>query len=281
MNTVDRKKVVRNIGIYYGGALLLAIGGGVLMAGGQDVGGLLFILSPLVMVLIVRFLLRDGWKDAGLRPNLRTEWRWYLGAFLLYPLLFGATVLINVALGFTTFELPSAELVPLLLAGFAVQFVPRMLFSVSEEWGWRGYLEPRLHLLGMTAIPRHILVGLLWGVWHFPLILGTDYTSVPLAIFLPLFLLATVFLAIIFGQMREATGSVWPPVLAHGMGNALGFALLEGGLLAFNNELFGNLVPGSIIITALYGLVALVLVRRRQTADRPTRSEVAMAEAGD
>ncbi len=187
MTTEARNKVVRNIVIYYGGALLLAIAGGVLMASGQEIGGLLFVLSPLVMVLVVRFLLGDGWKDAGLRLNLRTEWRWYVLALLLYPLLFGGALLINVGLGFTTLTVPLSELWPLLLAGFVAQLIPRMLFSVSEEWGWRGYLEPRLQMLGLTAVPRHIVVGLLWGVWHFPLILGSDYTTVPLPIFLPLF----------------------------------------------------------------------------------------------
>ena len=36
--------------------MLLAIGAGFVMASRQEAGGLLFILSPLVMVLIVRFL---------------------------------------------------------------------------------------------------------------------------------------------------------------------------------------------------------------------------------
>ena len=263
--TIENKHTVRrNIIIFYIGALLLSIIGGVIMAAGQEAGGLLFILSPLLMVLVVRFLLGDGWKDAGLRLNIKREWRWYLFGLLLYPILFPLVIGINMLLGFTTMTMTVTEFLPILLAGFVVQLVPRMFFAMSEEWGWRGYLEPRLALLGIADLRRHILLGVLWGVWHFPLILSTDYTTTPYLIFLPIFLIGTIFLAIIFGQMRRSSDSVWPEVLMHGMGNALGFALIDGNLIAFNNELAGNIVPGSITITILYGLIAWLIWRRRQ-----------------
>ena len=263
MSDEKNNNVRRHIIIFYAGALLLSTAGGFIMASGQDAGGLLFVLSPLVMVLVVRFLLRDGWKDAGLRLNFRKQWGWYLFALLLYPAAFALAVAINVLLGFATLTMSFAEFVPLLLAGFAVQLVPRMFFALSEEWGWRGYLEPRLALLGMRDLPRHTLVAVLWGIWHFPLILSTDYTTIPYLVVLPIFMIGIFFLAVIFGQLRQASGSVWPAVLMHGMGNALGFALLQGNLIAFNNELLGNIVPGSITITVIYALVALLIWRRR------------------
>jgi len=263
MTTLQNNKVRRNIIIFYVGAMLLAIAGGIIMASGEEAGGLVFILSPLVMVLIVRFLLGDGWKDAGLHLNIKKSWGWYLFALLLYPVVFSLVIAVNVLLGFTTLAMAVSELLPILLTGFVIQFVPRMFFALSEEWGWRGYLEPRLALLGMRDIQRHIMVGVLWGLWHFPLILSTDYTSVPLLIFLPLFMIGIIFLAIIFGQMRKSSDSVWPAVVMHGMGNALGFAIVEGNLIAYHNEMLGNIVPGSITITVIYGLIAIVMLRRR------------------
>lgn len=262
--TTENGKSLRNIIIFYVGTLLLASGGGVIMASGQEAGGLLFILSPLLMVLIVRFFLGAGWQDAGLRLNLTKHWRWYVFALLLYFVLFPLIIAINVLLGFTTLTAGLAQLVPLLLTGLATQFGPRLIYSLAEEWGWRGFLEPQLAQLGLGDTPRHFLVGILWGVWHFPLILSTEYTSTPLPIFLPLFLIGTILLAFIFGQLRKTTNSVWPAVLLHGMANTLGFAIIEGNLIAFNNELLGNIVPGSITITILYGLLAIWIMRRKQ-----------------
>jgi membrane protease YdiL (CAAX protease family) len=271
MTQQQNDKTVRNIIIFYIGTLSLAIGGGLIMASGQEAGGLLFILSPLVMVLIVRFLLGDGWKDAGLVLNIRRNWGWYLFALLLHPVSFLVIIAINVLMGFTILSMSIAELPPLLMAGFAMQFVPRMLFALSEEWGWRGYLEPRLSRLGLPDLQRHLVVGLLWGVWHFPLILSTDYTTVALPVFLPLFMIGVFLLAIVFGQMRKSSDSVWPAVLLHGMGNVLGFALLEGNLIAFNNELFGNIVPGSITTTLVYGLIAFLVWQRRNVSPSKER----------
>lgn len=263
MKNEESNKTWRSIAVFYVGTMLLAIGAGLVMASGQESGGLLFILSPLLMVLIVRFLLGDGWKDAGLGLHIKKSWGWYLFAVLMYPLLFLVIIIINVLFGFTVVTMTLSELLPVVMAGFGIQFIPRMLFSLSEEWAWRGYLEPRLSSLGIAHLQRHIVVGLLWGIWHFPLILSTAYTSVPLAIFLPLFMICVILLAIIFGQMRKSSNSVWPAVLLHGMGNAVGFAILEGKILAYNNELFGGIVPGSITVTLVLGFVAFLVWRRR------------------
>lgn len=262
--TNSNNKTVRNIMIYYGGTILLASGGGFMMAAGQDVGGLLFVLSPLLMVLIVRFFLGAGWQDAGLRLNLGKQWRWYLFALLLNLVLFPLVIAINVLLGFTTLNISVAEFVPLLLTGVAMQFLPRLIYALSEEWGWRGFLDPKLEQLGLADTQRHLLMGILWGLWHLPLILGTDYTTVPLPIFLPLFLVGTILLAFMFGQLRKMTRSVWPAVLLHGMANTVGYAIVEGNFIGFNNELLGNIVPGSITITVLYALLAFWMMRQQQ-----------------
>ena len=257
-------KTIRNIIIFYAGTMLLAIGGGLVMASGQYAGGLLFILSPLVMVLIVRFVLGDGWKDAGLSLNLKESWGWYLFALLLYPIIFLITIIINMVLGFTTITMTVGELLPALLTGFAFQLLPRMFFALSEEFAWRGYLEPRFTTMGMPDLQRHLVVGVLWGIWHFPLIFSTDYTNVSYLIFLPMFMISVLFLAIIYGQIRKSSRSVWPEVLMHGMANAVGFAILEGNLIAYNNEWLGSIATGGLTITVIYGLVALIIWARKK-----------------
>ncbi len=94
-------------------------------------------------------------------------------------------------------------------------------------------------------------------------VVSTDYTSVPLLIFFPLFMVGVTLLSIIFGQLRKSSGSVWLAVLMHGMANALGFAILEGNLIHYNNELFGSIVPGSITTTLVYGLIAFSIWQRK------------------
>lgn len=264
MSIKQDKLSSRNIIIFYIGTLLLSVGGGLIMASGQGAGGLLFILSPLIMVLVVRILLGDGWKDAGLKWNLKQSWRWYLLALFLYFLVFPLIIGVSVLFGFTTLNMTVAEFLPIFLTGMAVQFVPRMIYSLSEEWGWRGYLEPRLEQLGFDDVQRHVAVGVLWGIWHFPLIMSSEYTTVPLIIFLPLFVLGTIMLAFVFGQMRKASGSVWPAVLLHGIANTMGYAILEGNFITYNNEIMGNIAPGGILIVIIFGFISFWIMRRRR-----------------
>jgi membrane protease YdiL (CAAX protease family) len=63
-----------------------------------------------------------------------------------------------------------------MLLGPAIQFV----FALGEELGWRGFLLPRLMMLG--KLRAYLILGLAWGLWHAPLILvGFNYPGHPIA----------------------------------------------------------------------------------------------------
>jgi membrane protease YdiL (CAAX protease family) len=48
------------------------------------------------------------------------------------------------------------------------------ILLMTEELGWRGWLQTRLAGLGFW--PMSLIIGVLWGVWHAPLILmGHNY----------------------------------------------------------------------------------------------------------
>ena len=266
MSSVNQNsRIKRNIVLFVVGAYALSIGGGLLLAGGNEAGGLLFIIGPLLMTLLLRFFGGDGWRDAGLGLKLKDSWGWYVLSLLAYPLTFVIVIALGGLASVVSFNFTVPDLLPLLVVGFVANLIPRTLFALFEEWGWRGYLEPRLLALGVPDLRRHVIVGLIWAVWHLPLILATDYTDIPLVIFWPLFVVGVTVAAIVYGQVRKASGSVWPAVLMHGIANALAFGIIDNDLMTFNNKVLAYIAPESILTIVLWAGLGWLLLRNAQS----------------
>jgi membrane protease YdiL (CAAX protease family) len=109
--------------------------------------------------------------------------RWYAVVLLATPLL--ATVVLLVLSLFSPEFIPviftSDDKSTLLLTGVGVG----LMVGIFEELGWTGFVVPRMRL--RYGIPTTgIIVGLLWGAWHFLAFWETNSFSgaLPLAIML-------------------------------------------------------------------------------------------------
>jgi membrane protease YdiL (CAAX protease family) len=122
-------------------------------------------------------------------------------------------------------ELPlSVELIVLLQVaqGLTLAVPINSAFAFGEEFGWRGYLLPRLiGLLGPW--PGLLAQGAIWGLWHAPIIglAGYNYPQHPY-LGMPFFVVFCTLFGIVIGWLRLASGSVWPPTIAHASLNAIG-----------------------------------------------------------
>jgi membrane protease YdiL (CAAX protease family) len=204
-----------------------------------------------------RFILRQ--PITSLRLNTLGPKRFYLWAWFLPGLLSVTTAIFTILFGLAEFDpqfsfmregLASApggtRIDPLLViiaqSAFGILLAPYInaLFALGEELGWRGFLLPKLVPLGQwKAI---ILSGVIWGVWHAPVIVqGHNYPGYPISgIFMMIVL--TILLGTILAWLYFETRSPWAPALAHGAFNAAaglpllflkpGFNLAFGGTLA-------------------------------------------------
>jgi membrane protease YdiL (CAAX protease family) len=136
---------------------------------------------------------------------------------LLGPaLIFAVGLVVLAALGLTTLAAPQiqgsvAGVALNLLAGL----VAGALFALCEEVGWRGYMLP--HMRGFGPVAAMLIVGLLHGVWHLPLLLTTDlyHAAGDPRIIAPLFLITLTLAGVFYGYLRVTTGSIWPVAGAH------------------------------------------------------------------
>ncbi len=182
------------------GALIL---GGFRIVPGATSWGQYIILAVMwvpgvAAVLTVKLITREGFGALRLRFG---SWRPYAIAALIVPACFLVIYLLTWLLGlgqpdwkFTSFldqiakqsagempPMPSPFLVwpAIFFATLVVAPFFNGLFGFGEELGWRGYLLPKLMPLGK---PRaYGLLGLIWGLWHLPLVLvGFTYPGHPL-----------------------------------------------------------------------------------------------------
>jgi membrane protease YdiL (CAAX protease family) len=123
------------------------------------------------------------------------------------------------------------------------------LFALGEEYGWRGFLWERWKHLGV--VKANIAIGMVWGLWHAPIILqGYNYPGYPIA-GLFLMMVFTTSLSFMLSAIRELTQSVLPAAATHGSIN--GVAALTVLLTAGANPLVGEIV-------GIVGCICLLLV---------------------
>ena len=100
-----------------------------------------------------------------------------------------------------------------------------MLFAVGEEAGWRGYMMPQLkERFGL--LNGRLLGGVIWGVWHWPIMLltgyeyGTNYLGAPV-LGLVVWCVVCFALNTLLDWLYEKTGCIWVSAIAHGAFNAV------------------------------------------------------------
>ena len=203
---------------------------------------------PLVAVLAAkRIVLHQstgiGWKVRGKRRYWLAAWFgpavFTVLAALLYFAVFSSRLDLSGSWLVTAYggemdaetlrsQLGISNLSYLLQTGlFAITLAPpiNMLFAVGEEAGWRGYMMPQLkERFGL--LNGRLLGGVIWGVWHWPIMLltgyeyGTNYLGAPV-LGLVVWCVVCFALNTLLDWLYEKTGCIWVSAIAHGAFNAV------------------------------------------------------------
>jgi len=286
MQASDRKRVwiflAFAFGIAWAGALVVYLTGGYTGPSATWLIAGLVMPAPAVAHVLTRLVTGEGWRDVGLRPQKR-RWRYWLLAWIGTPIL--------VVLGLAVYYLvlpsywdgtmsaakgpmpaglpmdPQLFILVSIVQGIVIAPLINGLFTFGEEFGWRAYLQPKLMPLGGRK--AMLLMGVIWGVWHAPIIMmghnyGTAYAGAPFVG--PLGMIWFCFVVgTFFGWLTLKGGSVWPAVIAHAALNGM------ANLPAFFTQGKPNLLIGPTVTGLLAGVgfvvvAALILCSRNALA---------------
>lgn len=140
-----------------------------------------------------------------------------------------------------------------------------LLNCFGEEWGWRGYLLPKM-MKQFKIVPTLLISGVIWGIWHMPLIItghnyGVGYKGYPIAGILAMCVFCTV-IGIILSYVTIKTESCIPAVMGHGMLNGFAAAGLMFTSLEDPFNVFVGPTPVGLIGGSGFILVAAYLLYR-------------------
>ena len=239
-----------------------------------------YMWAPALAHILTRAVTREGWSDILLAPRFRRAWPYWIAAwggpgllvvmgaaffYALFPRYFDASLsavraIIGQAESISGRPLPLspwAFVIIQTVQAIVIAPVINGLFTFGEEFGWRAYLQPKLMPLGGRR--AFLLMGLIWGVWHWPVIAmghnyGLEYPGAPW-----LGMLAMVWFTFVAGTFLGWTtlrgGSVWPAVIGHGAINGIaqiGMLFVKG-----RPDLLLGPMPVGVIASLPWALVTL------------------------
>jgi uncharacterized protein len=221
---------------------------------------LLLSVLGLILLIVLRFV---AGREAMARVWLSWgNWRYWLvfGVAIVAYYILQAALNAFTGLGGTKLVAAPQGMDPsLFIIAGAVQTVLLgpflgLVITFGEEYGWRGYLQTELFKMG--RVRGVLLLGVIWGAWHWLLILmGYNYPDHPLlgVLLMTLFIMG---LGIVLGYAVLKSGSVVLASFLHALNNqVLAFIFLIGFKPNDTAYSFGIGIYGIVILAIVSFLV--------------------------
>lgn len=129
--------------------------------------------------------------------------------------------------------------------------------SLGEEIGWRGFLTAQLSRRYAFPVVAFIS-GLVWALWHAPIIFFTKYNAGPVALELQFFnfTILCIGLSFMMTYLRLKADSVWPCVILHAAHNIYILTIFQPMTIQYKhtwryaNE-FGFVLPIVVLVIGI------------------------------
>ena len=235
----------------------------------------IYMFFPLVCALVIQIIKKEKLGSTGLL-KFKIKWSW-LVAWLLPVVIVAATIIVNSLLDgcelkfhmppipgmenlspedmakISAMQNPKVIIITTLVSGLFAGITINAIAAFGEEYGWRNYLVSLLK--GRNFWVACLFSGIVWGIWHFPIILmGHNYPEHNVAGVFMMVAMCLVMTPIELYLVLKAK-SVYPAAIFHGTVNALAGATML--FISGGSDLINGVAGLSGIITM--AVVTLVL----------------------
>ncbi|MEJ3653425.1 type II CAAX endopeptidase family protein [Actinomycetes bacterium KLBMP 9759] len=213
--------------------------------------------APTLAAVVMRVVGGRGERVA----RLRAAPRWLPAALVLGVAPAVITVVVAPALGAPPFD-PAKVATIVAGVGGVLPMVALFLVTgpLSEEFGWRGYAQPRLRR-HLSPAGTSLVLGTIWGLWHIPLYLlvGTGQSAKGLfSVAALLFFVTAPVVSVGFWFVCERLHGGAPAAVLMHLTMNMGLALLAAT---------GSVV-GGLVYLAASALIAAVLLALPRSVSR-------------
>lgn len=203
--------------------------------------GILFSIGPALAAVFMAQMIQG---KTGIQTLLQGLLKWRVGLVWYLVSVLGPIVILIMGQALTTLMglTGTFAAVPRDPFLFVAAIFTVILSNTGEEIGWRGFLLPHLQKRH-NALSATLIVGILWGFWHLPLVFltGSPMAQSPL-----IWLISIVASAFIYTWLYNST-----------QGSILLVALFHSSL-----NIFGAFIPGvsPIAYAFVNCMVAITLI---------------------
>ena len=202
-----------------------------------------FTPSILGFFLHKKYLGKKAFKeDMNQRLNFNFAKKWLLGIPLFFfgTALFSYMIMKSIVTDFEAMNAPPWFMTPFVF--FQILLVGGAL---GEEFGWRGFAQPRMQAL-MHPLMATLTLGFLWSLWHLPLFFmdGTVQSNMPIWQFM---LQNTVITFYYTWLYNKTCGNLWLMVYLHAVANTAAAIIPY-----WQNEIGRFIGLGTLLIACLF-----------------------------
>ncbi len=139
--------------------------------------------------------------------------------------------------------------------------------GLGEEIGWRGFLVPELFKT-ISYTKTSLLVGIIWAMWHFPILIFADYNSgTPAWYGLSCFTIMVVSISFVFTWFRLKSGSLWTGAILHASHNLFVQSIFTPLTIYNSHTKYFIDEFGAVLPLVCLGLAIYFWTRRKELAN--------------